>query len=362
MNDLRYNGGFPLLAVPHIHMPLISTRLTSFLKFFLCLILFGLTTSAYAETRTLLIIDSEEGSPYDQARESMLAELAAQGYQQDLNLQVTRFSIENKVGIGIRLLRAEAAKHDVIFTNGTIASKAAHEFGYNHPEHKFVFCSVTDPIGLGLINAFNQPSSSNFTGVAYGVPVVERLRFLRKVLPEIKTIGMIHSDLPQSKSYINWLKQELSQSEFSDLNLVLSEIPYVHGDNGPLRMARLLEKDVKALSPVVDAFITPSDQLGTKIEYVKTLTLHSAKPLMALTEQELSLNWGAHFGAYPAQQDAGKLAAKMIIGLFQGNTIDTYPPTYAKALYGIHKPHSDQIGLKIPNTLWQDSVIKVFHK
>lgn len=322
----------------------------------------GMTLPSNAETKKLLILDSEDGAPYDQARESMLTELAANGYLVDQNLLISRFSLDNKAGIGIRLLRAEAAKHDVIFTNGTIASKAAHEFGYNHPEHKFVFCSVTDPVGLGLINTLNQPSNSNFTGVAYGVPVVERLRFLKKVIPDIKTIGMIHSDLPQSKSYIKWLKQELAQSEFSYLKIVLAEIPYVHGNNGPLRMARLVEKDVKALSPVVDAFITPSDQLGTKYEYVKTITNHSDKPLMALTEKELTLSWGAHFGVYPAQEDAGKMAGRMIIGLFQGNPIDTYPPTYAKVIYGMHKPHIDQIGLKIPNALWQDRLVNIFHQ
>ncbi|MGH1461795.1 MAG: ABC transporter substrate-binding protein [Neptuniibacter sp.] len=337
------------------------------LSFFTCvrillsLIILSFAVPTYADIKKILLIDSELAEPYNQARVAMLKEMERQGFIPEENLQVTHFSIDNNIGIGIRLLRAEAEKHDVIFTNGTMASIAAHEFGFAHPKHKFVFCSVTDPIGLGLITQFNQPTTSNFAGVAYGIPVQERLRFLRLVLPSAKTLAMIHSDLPQSKSYVSWLKQELRQPEFIDLKIIFVEVPYVRGKNGPKRMSRLIEKHVVELSPIVDVFLTPSDQLGTKPEYVDTFLNHSDKPLMALTEQELSSGWGAHFGAYPSQDKAGQIAAKMIIHLINGHPIEHLEPTFSDVEFGIHKPYSDQIGIRIPRQLWQKHLVNIFH-
>lgn len=330
------------------------------LKFILCLFLSGIATHTLAESKKLLIIDSENAAPYKQARESMLAELEQNGFKVGENLQVTYYSINNQSGTGIRLLRAEANMHDVIFTNGTIASMAAQEFGTLNPKHKFVFCSVTDPIGLGLIQDFNQPTNSNFTGVAYGVPVYERLRFLRLVLPEAKTLAMIHSDLPQSKSYVKWLKEELNMPEFQNLKIIFVEIPYVRGGNGSKRMVRLMEEHVRELSPVVDVFITPSDQFGTKPEYTETISRFSDKPLMALTEQELKLGWGSHFGAYPDQENAGRMAGRMILDLLNGGSMKNIEPQFTDVVYGINKPYTNQLASPLPKSLWHNRQITIF--
>ena len=331
-----------------------------FLKCTLCLFLSGIATHTLAETKKLLIIDSENAAPYKQARESMLEELDHNGYKVGENLQVTYYSINNQSGTGIRLLRAEASTHDVIFTNGTIASMAAQEFGTLNPEHNFVFCSVTDPIGLGLIQDFNQPTHSNFTGVAYGVPVYERLRFLRLVLPEAKTLAMIHSDLPQSTSYVKWLKEELSMPEFKNLKIIFVEVPYVRGKNGSKRMVRLMEKYVRELSPVVDVFITPSDQFGTKPEYTETISKYSDKPLMALTEQELKLGWGSHFGAYPDQRNAGRMAGRMIVDLLNGASLKNIEPQLTGVAYGINKPYTDRLASPMPKSIWRNRQINIF--
>ncbi|MCP4597350.1 ABC transporter substrate binding protein [Neptuniibacter sp.] len=307
--------------------------------------------SVQAESKKLLILDSQSGDPYDAAREAMLEELEAQGFQIKKNLEVKRFTIGNKIGLGLRLLRTEAAKHDVVFVNGTMANKAAHQFGFNDSRYKFVFCSVTDPVGSGLVAALNQPSTSNFTGISYGLPVDVRLKFLNEVLPEAKTIGLIYADMPQSISYIGWLKAALKKPEFSHLNIIFRKIPFVHGDNGHIRMARLMEQQIDELSSQVDAFITPSDQLGTKREYAQVITQYSNKPLMGLSEKEISEGWGAHFGVYPDQKRSGKIAGEMITRLFNGEKIQNITPVSPAAVYGINQEKSTKIKLDYPDSV-----------
>lgn len=342
-------------------MPITRIRF-SILQVLLGLLLTTTSVLTFAESKKLLIIDSENAEPYQEARESMLSELEKRGYKVGQNLEVSYYSINNNEGTGIRVLRAEAGNHDVVFTNGTIASLAARRFGYARPEHKFVFCSVTDPVGLELIQSFNQPANSNFTGVAYGIPVYDRLRFLRLVLPEARTLAMIHSDLPQSKSYVKWLIDELSMPEFQDLRIIFVEIPFLSGKHGSKRMIRQMENKVQELSPVVDVFLTPSDQFGTKPEYTETISKLSDKPLMALTEQELKLGSGSHFGAYPNQENAGRMAARMVLDLFNGSPMDKIEPVYSNVMYGIHKLYIDRLNTQPLHNLWLGNQITVFHK
>lgn len=315
--------------------------------------IFLLITSVQAEPYKLLILDSQSGDPYDDAREAMLAELQDQGYVQGKNLTVRRYSVENRVGLGLRLLQVETDNgFDVIFTNGTIANKAAFQFGYQKAPLKFVFCSITDPVGVGLIDDFGVHPAANFTGVAYGVQVEERLRFLNKALPAARRIGMIYADMPQSQSYVSWLKAALQKPEFSHLEVEFREVPFVLGDKGHIRMAQLVAGHVKELDDLVDVYMTPSDQLGTKKEFAHAVTRLSDKPLMGLTEREVK-EWGAHFALYPQHIKSGQRAGQMLARIFSGEEIGQILPEHPVSDWAINQSQSRQIGLNFPDSLQQ---------
>ena len=313
-------------------------------------------------TKKLLILDSQSGEPYAPARIAMLQELEAQGFVAGRNIEINRFNAQNREGLAKRILMDEADKnYDVFFINGTVANKSAYNFGYNNPKYKFVFCSITDPVGVGLVEKLNAPTNSNFTGISYPVSVETRLRFLKEALPDAKKVGFIYADMPQSHSYIGWLKDALKKPEFSDLEIKYREITFVEGDKGHLRMAKLAKRHVIELDPVVDVFLTPSDQFGTKKSFARVVSDNSKKPLMGLSKKELEEDWGAHFGVYMVQSLSGKQAGKMIVRLLKGESIKTIIPTNPSGEYGINMKRSKAIGVKYPKSVLEKAGKNIFN-
>ena len=262
-----------------------------------------------AQMKKMLIIDSQSGEPYSTSTDAMIDELRTGGYEECKNLSITRYNIQNREDMGIRTLKSEAEKgYDVIFTNGTIANIAAFKVGYKNPDYKFVFCNITDPVGVGVVRSLDKPTDSNFTGVGFTVPVAERLRFLREVLPGAKKIGMIYADMPQSHSYIEWLKSTLQLKEFSDMELILRKVEFIEGDMGSKQMAQLAKNHILTLNDSVDVYMTPSDQMGTQRYFAETVAEFGTKPLLGLTGKEINEDWGACFALFSDQTLAGREA------------------------------------------------------
>lgn len=326
----------------------------------IAIVLAVFTFQANAEPKKLLILDSQSGAPYDEARDAMLDELRLQGFVPDQNLIVRRYDVQNKLGLAKRWLRTEVPNdYDVIFVNGTIASRAAMKFGYDDDHLKFVFCSVTDPVGIGLINQLGKTPYANFTGVPYGVPIEDRLSFLMRVMPEVKAIGIIHTDMPQSLLYVDRLKVVIRKPEFSHLRLLFKRVPFINTDKGHIRMAQLSQDMALQIEDSVDVFLTPSDQWGIKKEYVQAISAVVRKPLMGLSRDEVQF-WGANFGLYPRQDLAGKKAGKMVAALLEGKDLRTLKPEFAEGEGAINLSVPSNDHIDIPEALLKSSDIVLF--
>ena len=330
-----------------------------YLYLILCMGLLSLPAQAAAESKSILILDSQTGQPYDEAKESMLHELASHGFVEGNNLFITRRDIQNKVGLAKRWLRAENPRNfDVIFVNGTVATKAAMDWGYGG-DKQFVFASVTDPVGLGVISEIGKAPFANFTGVPYGVPIQERLRFLKRMLPQAKVIGLIHTDMPQSAIYADRMKVILRQEEFSDLKVIFREVPFINTEKGYIRMSQIVSYIAGLLDSEVDVFMTPSDQFGIRKAYSEAISAASAKPLMGLSKNEVR-DWAAHFALYPRQDLAGKKAGQMILGLFNGESFEKQIPDYVPGEYAVNVKLLDEAGITIPQALQQDKKLVMY--
>ncbi|SLM31391.1 ABC-type uncharacterized transport system periplasmic component-like protein (fragment) [Desulfamplus magnetovallimortis] len=258
--------------------------LKSFTLFFaLCFI--AVTTISAEESSqkqsTLLIIDSQESEPYSSVREAMLLELSSLGYIEGKNLKTKYYSLGNYDGRSKSIWNVLEKKnsYDVIFLNGTIAVASFKELALDD-QNKFVFASITDPVGVGVIEDFQNPPKHNFTGICYPVKVEDRLKFIQKVLPTAKTIGLIHADMPQSQSYKNWIEETLKKPEFQTLKVIFRDVEFVKSDGGHKRMTMLAKKHVEELDSQVDVFLSPNDQMGvtvgcrTSLYLISIVSLH----------------------------------------------------------------------------------------
>lgn len=305
---------------------------------------------AAAEPVRLLFIDTQAGAPYDDARQATVEALRQQLAGQQRTLEVQHYSLQHYDGIATRIWHnlGEAQRHhDAVVVNGTMAAQAFRDLAKDQPQQRFFFLAVTDPVGLGLIEGFDRPPSANFTGVSYPVPVRERLRLLRAVMPEARTIGLIYADMPQSHSYRRWLDEALAEPEFRDLEVIYRQIPFVPSDGGQQRMARLAAAEAKQLDGQVDLFLAPNDQLGVQPYFAQALAPVISKPLMGVGERDVREGWGAAFTIYADQAEAGRQLAEMLFRHVSGTPFAGIWPQPPRKFGVLYDPAlSQRFGLK----------------
>jgi putative ABC transport system substrate-binding protein len=280
-----------------------------------------------AAKKKLLVVDTQTTEPYITITGNMLATLAEHGFVEGRNLEVLHLSIGQHEGAAANIWRyKDGPGFDVVYFAGTLAARAFAPITQVERNSRFVFASVTDPVGIGLVDGFGSAPTRNVTGVSFPVPVKNRLRFVRRLLPRARTIGLIYGDMPQSISYRSWLERLLLEDpEFKDLKILYRSVQFVPGDNGTKRMALLTPPLVQELNPLVDVFLAPNDQMGINPEFAHTVAQHAAKPLVGIIEPDAREGWGAAMTIYPSLPGMGRQAGKMVARLLAGAPVSAVP-------------------------------------
>ena len=296
--------------------------------FVLTLLLSSLLHSADAPSvPAILIIDSQDAEPYKTVRLAMLEELARLGFQEGSTLKVSYQSLGHYPGRAHNIWRTQSHALDAIVLNGTLAVRSFKPLLLNGG-HQVIFTTITDPVGEGVILNFNTPPLYNFTGISYPVKVEKRLRFIKRVFPNAKKIGLIYADMPQSRSYKIWLMAALKLAEFNDLEILFREVEFVKSEGGHKRMTMLAKSHVLELNSKVDLFMSPNDQMGAQAPFANMVYQHASKPLLGLGRKDVMEYWGATAAIYPDLKNTGKQAASMVIKLLEGTPIKDIPPIW----------------------------------
>jgi len=317
--------------------------------------LFAIGGSGRAETapQRLMVVVAQETEPYVTIRATTLKELARLGHPQGEHLTLLLSSLGDHAAAAPNLFMADGGGVDLVFVLGTVAAQAFVPVARSAPEARFVFASVTDPAGIGLIEGFGTPPKANITGVAAVVPVKQRLQFVRRVLPSVRTIGLIYGDMPQSISYRHWIEELLaSDPEFHDLKVLFRKVDFIPGDNGTARMAQLAVLDAQELDGQVDAFLAPCDQMGVNPAFANGLTAVITKPLIGLLRPEVAEHWGAAMAIYTSSPGVGRQAAQIIARLLEGAPISAVPAEPAKEIgVAFDWDQIKRFGIQVPQDL-----------
>ncbi len=315
------------------------------------------------KVRKLLILDSQEGNPYDEVRASLIKTLEGYGYVEGRNLKIViRFS-GNNIKQGELILNEESKNaYDVIFVGGTAATISARNTLYGKTQ-PVVFGSPTDPVGIGVIKDFSSRPRANFTGVCYPVPVKARLKFIRRLMPKARTFGLIYADMPQSRSYRKWIEDLLENDpEFKDIEIIFRPVPFVTGENGDKAMAENSKKYIAELDPKVDAYIKPCDTMGTRGYFSEVVYSTSTKPLIGLVRDDVMGKWGAVATIYPSHKSIGSQSARMIKEFFEGKKISNIIPEWPKKFgVAVDLQKTKQFGINVSVELLQIAGEDIIH-
>lgn len=302
--------------------------------------------------KQILIIDSQNTGHLISIRESFIKELSRLGYTEGKNLDITYYSLGNFEGKAQSIWVSESQKnYDAIFLNGTIAANAFSSLSKSE-KHKFVFATVTDPIGFGLIEDYTSHPKKNITGICFQVEARKRLEFVRKLLPKAKKIGLIYSDMPQSIHYRAWVEKVLRDPKFKDFEVLFRSVEFIKSEGGHKRMAILAQQYVKELNSQVDAFISPQDQMGANAPFSRMVYETATKPLIGVLCQDVMEGWGATASICSDVESIGKKAAKMVVQLFEGKSIkDIVPICPPKSAIAIDLKKAKEMNIKIPTEM-----------
>ncbi len=299
---------------------------------FLCA--FGIAVSA--ETldfkKKLLLIDSQASSPYAEVREAMLAELDNLGYTKAAGFSTEYYSLANYGGAAKSLWRHRMQRIDygAIFLNGTLAVSSFKNIAWNIPNFSFVFATVTDPVGVGVVDQYDTPPVGNFTGISFHVPIEVRMGFIRRLMPNVKNIGFVYADMAQSHSYRKWIEDLLKTDEWKDVTVHFRQVNFIPSDGGHHRMAQIAMKHIKELDPLVDVFLAASDQMGAQKPFAEAVAKSSNKPLIGLGRKDVVDNWGVVASIYLDYDGIGRQAAQMVKRVFSGEKVETIFPERPK--------------------------------
>lgn len=315
-------------------------------------------TGAAPELKDLVVIDSERGEPFSSVRQAMLEALAEDGYKDGQTLNIHYASLSNFPGIAQNLWNISGhRKHSYFFINGTIAAAAYKNLAFDDGQHAFIFCAVTDPVGMGLIDGFKIPPKANFSGVSYPVPVKERFRFVKRLFPNARKIGLVYADMPQSHSYRGWVEDLLkNDAEFKGLEVVFRMVPFVPNEGGHKRMAMLAERYVRELDSQVDLFLAPNDQMGVQQPFSEMVHRVASKPLIGIGQREVREGWGATAAISPSLHALGKECATMVRQMLDGKPIRQILPAAPKTFeIAIDAAKARAFGARLSDDLLRDA-------
>ncbi len=174
-----------------------------------------------------------------------------------------------------------------------------------------VFGAITDPVKAGLVKSIEKPGG-NITGTSDQWPYEKQFKFLREILPEAKTIGLIlNPGESNTEASIKIIKKVVKKYNFEIIE-------------APVSSTSEIFSAANSLVGKCDVFFAPADNtvLSGLEAFVKVSRTNNI-PLFVGDEGSVEKGGIATFGV--DYHELGKETGKLIIQVFEGKEISDIP-------------------------------------
>jgi len=179
-----------------------------------------------------------------------------------------------------------------------------------------VFAAVTDPVDAGLLSNPNSPEE-NITGVSDLWPIEAELKLIKRIMPNIKNIGIVFDPNDPSSS----VTMPIIREGASKFGISLVEKPVI----SPTGVAEALP----ILKGKVDALFTANDTTVTQsFPALVTYAIQNKIPLFA--GDYSSVQRGAIAAVGQNYHNVGIQAGSIIELIANGRLVSTLPVSYTK--------------------------------
>lgn len=294
------------------------------------------------EIKNIAIIAIVEHPSLDEIRDGVKDELIHQGYKIDDNLIVQYQSAQGSSAIAAQIAKQfVASKPDVIVA---IATPSAQAVAASTKKIPLVFAGITDPIAAKLIKNW-QPSGTNITGVSDFLPIEPQIEFMKKIVPNMKSVGYIYSPGEINSTIV--LKQ--LQEQLAKQNIKVFAVPAQRTADIPTA--------AKSLKGKVDLIYTTTDNnVVSAYESLVKVANENKIPLLASFPDAIERGAVAAFGM--SYYDVGRQSGKLVARILKGEDVAQITPEIG------HETHLviNLEAAKRQNVTFSDNVIKSAYK
>ena len=198
-----------------------------------------------AKIMTVGVLQFVSHPALDEIYRGIQAGLAEEGYidQDNLNIEFQNGQADQSK-LNTMSQQLIDKKADVLVG---IATPAAQALANNTKDIPIVLGAITDPKSANLV-ADNQRPGGNITGVSDQSPVDAQLALALKLLPDLKTIGVLYSSAEDNSAF--QAEKLVSEAEKLGVTVKNTQVP----------SSNEISQIVQVMSSEVDAMYLPTDQ------------------------------------------------------------------------------------------------------
>lgn len=262
----------------------------------------AIATTAQAKDVTVAVTAIVEHPALDAARDGVKDALAEAGYKEGENLKFIYQSAQGNSATAAQIARQFVGEGpDVIVPISTPSAQAVVSATRDIP---VVFTAVSDPVGAQLVKDLKKPGG-NVTGLSDMSPVVEHIKLIKEVMPNIKKLGYLYnSGETNSVSLLAALKEAAAAEGIEIVESAATKSAEVQGA-------------ARALVGRADAMYVPTDNtIVSALESAVGVAEESKLPLF--TADTDSVKRGALAALGFNYYDVGKQTGAIVVKILKG--------------------------------------------
>jgi len=183
------------------------------------LALLFLLSPANGSPPKIYILQIIEHPALNATRDGFIDELSRLGYQKGETLILDVQSAQGNTALAAQIAQRFVSNHpDIIMALGTTAAQTAMAAAKG-TNTVVVFSSVTDPLAAKLVSSLKKPDG-RVTGVSNFIPVEPQFELFKKLVPKLKTIGVVYNPGEANSVALNTEMEKVAKE--MDLNMVLA--------------------------------------------------------------------------------------------------------------------------------------------
>ena len=296
---------------------------------------------SYAEKPEIAISQITSHPTLDKIREGVLEGLKEKGFTQN-NANISFANAQGDISTSIQIAhKFKANNPDVIIAISTQASQAIAQ-SIRDTNIPLIFCSVTNPVGAGLVTSMDKPGK-NISGTRSASPLKKLLEIINIVDPNIKQLGVVLNYGEESS--VNTLTELKKIAKSMDIKIL----------NGEATNSGEVSTATESLVGKVDGFFLIQDNtVASGVAALMQVANREQVPVYSVFIEAAPL--GAIISLTYDDYETGKEAGEMAATVLKGKIIGDLPVRTPKVLnMKINKKQALALKVELPNEIVQQS-------